>query len=318
MSTTGPTLTVGIDIGGTSVRAAAVDAAGRVRGAVRGTTPRTVAETEDLLAALVAELRATHDVSAVGLAVAGFVSADRRQVMFAPHLAWRGDPVPDRLADRIGLPVTMDHDVNSAAWAEYRLGAAVGSPVALLVALGTGIGAGLIVDGEIYRGAHGVAPELGHLTVVPKGRPCPCGKRGCWERYCSGTALARTAVELWEARNLPEPDELDYDQVTGSVVAHAAAEGDPVAVEAMTDLGRWLATGLALVADVLDPDVVVIGGGVSDAADLFLPAAVAALPELVTGHGFRPLPRIAVARFGDRAGMIGAALLARAGTPAAG
>lgn len=170
----------------------------------------------------------------------------------------------------------MDHDVNSAAWAEYRIGAAVGSPVALMVALGTGIGAGLIVDGEIYRGAHGVAPELGHLIVVPKGRPCPCGKRGCWERYCSGTALARTAVELWEARNLPEPDELDYDQITGSVVAHAAAAGDPVALEAMTDLGRWLATGLALVADVLDPDVVVIGGGVSDAADLFLPAAVAA------------------------------------------
>ena len=94
----------------------------------------------------------------------------------------------------MGLPVVMDHDVNSAAWAEYRRGVSAGSPIALLIAMGTGIGAGLIVDGGIYRGAHGVAPELGHLTVVPGGRPCPCGKRGCWERYCSGTALAQTAA----------------------------------------------------------------------------------------------------------------------------
>ena len=198
-------LTVGVDIGGTSVRAAVVDPSGRIVAATRAATPHTVAESYDVLATLVDELRSQNDIAAVGLAVAGFVSADRRRVMFAPHLAWRDDEVPGRLADRLGLPVIMDHDVNSAAWAEYRVGAAAGSPVALLVAIGTGIGAGLIVDGAIYRGAHGVAPELGHLVLVPGGRPCPCGKRGCWERYCSGTALAQTAVEGWAAHGVPPP-----------------------------------------------------------------------------------------------------------------
>ncbi len=193
---TGSMLNIGIDIGGTSVRAAVIDGDCQVVASRRAFTPHTVHDTEDVLSALISELAGEYDVGAAGLAVAGFVSTDRRQVMFAPHLAWRSDPVPERLTARLGLPVVMDHDVNSAAWAEYRAGAAQGSPVALLVALGTGIGAGLVIDRAIYRGAHGVAPEFGHVVVVPDGRPCPCGKRGCWERYCSGTALAQTATEL--------------------------------------------------------------------------------------------------------------------------
>ena len=304
-------LTVGIDIGGTSVRGAVVDADGRMLTTVRAFTPDTVRATEDLLVSVIDELAAAHRVTAVGLAVAGFVSVDRQRVMFAPHLAWREDPVPARISARVGLPVTMDHDVNSAAWAEYRLGAAVNSPLALLLALGTGIGAGLVADGEIQRGAHGVAPELGHLIVRPGGRPCPCGKRGCWERYCSGTALATSALERWAGAGRPVPDGLDADEVTGSVVARAAADGDPIATEAVRELGEWLAYGLAIIADVIDPALIVLGGGVSGAADAFLPVAVTALPDLVTGGRHRPLPRIDVARFGDRAGVIGASLLAR-------
>jgi glucokinase len=178
--------TIGIDIGGTSVRAAVIDGIS-IGPSLREATPHTERETDDLLVTLITKLAASQPVSAVGLAVAGFVSADRQRVMFAPHLAWRDAPVPERVSARVGLPVVMDHDVNSAAWAEYRLGVSAGSSIALLVALGTGIGAGLLVDGQIYRGAHGVAPELGHLTVVPGGRPCPCGKQGCWERYCPET-----------------------------------------------------------------------------------------------------------------------------------
>jgi len=310
-SATDPALTVGIDIGGTSVRGAVVDADGRVLSTVRAFTPDTVPATEDLMVSVIGELARGHRVAAVGLAVAGFVSVDRRRVMFAPHLAWRDDPVPARISARVGLPVTMDHDVNSAAWAEYRLGAAMGSPLVLLLALGTGIGAGLVAGGEIQRGAHGVAPELGHLIVQPGGRPCPCGKRGCWERYCSGTALAASALEGWAALGQPPPDGLDADEVTGSVVARVAADGDPVAAEAVRELGEWLAFGLAIIADVMDPAMIVLGGGVSGAAAAFLPVALAALPELVTGGANRPLPRIEVARFGDRAGVIGASLLAR-------
>lgn len=304
-------LTVGIDIGGTSVRAGVVDAQGQVLTAVRAPTPRTTTATEDLLVDLVQQLRAAHPVHAVGLAVAGFISTDREQVMFAPHLAWRDAKVPALLSERLDLPVVMDHDVNSAALAEYRLGAARASSVALVIALGTGIGAGLVVNGELYRGGHGVAPELGHLMVVPDGRACPCGKRGCWERYCSGTALAATGLHLWRQAGRRLPDNLADREITGTVVAKAAGDGDPEALAAMDELGHWLGVGMAMAADVLDPDVIVIGGGVSGAAPLFLPQAQQVLQRQITGGAYRPLPRVALARFGDSAAVIGGALHAR-------
>ena len=309
----GATATIGIDIGGTSVRAAVIDGAGEIHASLRDATPHTERETEDILVTLIGKLAGTHDVSAVGLAVAGFVSRDRQRVMFAPHLAWRDADVPARISARVQLPVTMDHDVNSAAWAEHTHGASAGADIALLIALGTGIGAGFIMNGEIYRGAYGVAPELGHLTVVPNGRPCPCGKRGCWERYCSGTALAETARELMTTGDAPILQQLSGGEpsaITGTMVAIAATEGDPAALAAMDELGHWLAMGLALVTDVLDPEVIVVGGGVASAAGMFLPLAVSEFAGLITGAGHRPLPRIELARFGDRAGIIGAALLA--------
>lgn len=305
--------TIGIDIGGTSVRASVVGADGAILASVRASTPGTVARTETVLVELVEKLRAEHPVGAVGLAVAGFISADRSRVMFAPHLAWRNDPVPARLSERLDLPVVMEHDVNAAAWAEHRRGASAGAGVSLLVAVGTGIGAGLVLDGHVYRGAFGVAPEFGHVVVVPDGRSCPCGKRGCWERYCSGTALAQTARELWEAggpTTLSEWAGGNPHALTGTMVAQAARAGDPVALEAMTDLGRWLGVGLAIAADVLDPAVIVIGGGVSGAADLFLDSTRAVLSSLITGAAHRPQPQLALARFGDSASVVGAALLA--------
>jgi len=315
----GSTFNIGIDIGGTSVRAAVIDDRCEIVASRRAFTPRTV------LSSLITELASEFEVGAAGLAVAGFVSTDRRRVMFAPHLAWRGDPVPARLSARLGLPVVMDHDVNSAAWAEYRSGAAQHSPVALLIALGTGIGAGLVIDGVIYRGAHGVAPELGHVVVVPGGRPCPCGKNGCWERYCSGTALAQTARELLEGWSVGDGEPLsegararsplalvDPAGITGTMVAAAAGDGDPVALAAMEDLSRWLGVGLAMATDIIDPEVIVIGGGVAAAAPLYLPTAQRDLSAGMTGSGHRPEPRLVVATFGDRAGIIGAALLAGA------
>jgi len=313
MSSKDSPVTIGIDIGGTSVRGAVIDAGGEIHASLRDVTPRTERETEDLLVTLITKLAATQPVSAVGLAVAGFVSQDQRKVMFAPHLAWRDADVPERISARVHLPVVMDHDVNSAAWAEYQRGASAGASIALLIALGTGIGAGLIIDGEIYRGAYGVAPELGHITVVPNGRPCPCGKKGCWERYCSGTALAETAREKMATGDAPILRQLCGDEpatVTGTMVAIAATEGDPAALAAMDELGHWLAMGLALVTDVLDPETIVVGGGVASAAGMFLPLAVSEFAGSITGAGHRPLPRVELARFGDRAGIIGAALLA--------
>ncbi|SFS67734.1 ROK family protein [Saccharopolyspora flava] len=293
-------LTIGVDVGGTSARAAVVDEHGQILRTHRVPTPKTGSELNSAIADTVRVLTDTYPVDGVGLAVAGFVSEDLRMVRFAPHLPWRHVAVADELSHRLGLPVVLEHDANAAAVAEQRFGAAVGARVAALVAIGTGIGGALVINGEVFRGAFGVAPELGHLRLVPDGRECPCGKRGCWERYCSGTALAATAAELG-ATNLP----------TGVEVARAADAGDELALRAVDDLARWLGEGLALVADVYDPEVVVISGGVSDSAHLFLDRARERYAAAVTGSGHRPLARVRVAHHGDPAAMIGAAAIAR-------
>ncbi|MGH4014929.1 MAG: ROK family protein [Pseudonocardiaceae bacterium] len=310
-------LTVGVDVGGTSVRAGLVDAAGTVLEVRRVVTPTGGQALEDAIVGVVSELVAAHrGVRAVGLAVAGFVSHDRRHVGFAPHLSWRGVPVAERIEHRLDLPVLLEHDANAAALAEHRFGVALGGGVGLLVVLGTGIGAALMIDGELFRGAHGVAPELGHLRLVPGGRPCACGKRGCWERYCSGTGLATTALELLAAQpgaSGPLAREVggDPQRLSGERVARAARNGDPVALAAMTELARWLGEGLALVADVYDPEVVAIGGAVSESAPLFLDEAREHYAAQVTGSGYRPLARVRTAQLGAEAGIVGAALLAR-------
>lgn len=307
---------IGLDVGGTSVRAAVVDEQGTILDTDRVGTPSDENALEDAISGVIDELRNRHDdVSAVGLAVAGFVANDRRTVMFAPHLAWRAAPVADRIAKRVDLPVTLEHDANAAALGEHRFGAARGARVAALVAIGTGIGAGLLLDGEIYRGAFGVAPELGHLTVVPGGRACPCGKYGCWERYCSGTALAATAIELLarypgQSTVLARETSGDPGSITGRRVAGAARDGDPIAQRAVAELAKWLGEGLALVADVFDPEIVVIAGGVSGSATLFLDEAREHYTAAITGARHRPLARIRTAHLGDDAAMVGAAALA--------
>jgi len=300
-------ITVGVDVGGTNIRAGVVDVEGTVLDTVRTPTPRTQDELQDAVAGAVAELARQHRVEAVGLAVAGFVAPDNRTVTFAPHLPWRDAPVAEYMERRLGLPVVVEHDTNAAALAEWRVGAGAGVNNLAYVAVGTGIGAALLVAGEPYRGEHGVAPELGHLRVVPDGRVCPCGKRGCWERYCSGTALAETAAELRGGSA-----GVDGHGLTGRDVALAAQSGDPVARAAVADLARWLGEGLALVADVFDPALVLIGGGVAESAALFLADAVAHYEGAVTGAPYRRLAEVRVARLGDAAGVVGAAVLARA------
>jgi glucokinase len=306
--------TIGVDIGGTSVRAGVVDRHGNVVDTARAPTPAGEGALEDAIVSAVSGLAERHRVTGVGLAVAGFVTTDRRSVMFAPHLAWRNAPVGDRIAQRLGLPVVLEHDANAAVLGEHRFGAARGARVALLVAIGTGIGGGLLLDGKLFRGAHGVAPELGHLRLVPGGRACPCGKQGCWERYCSGTALSATAVELLArhpgSSTVLSRDAADSRAVTGRKVAAAAREGDPLARRAVAELARWLGEGLALAADIYDPEVVVIGGGVSESATLFLDDARDHYKKMITGAGYRPLARIRTAQLGDDAALVGAAALA--------
>lgn len=305
--------TIGFDIGGTNLRAGVVDATGEVVASEVAPTPRTAVELEDSVVRLVDKLSADHAVAAVGLAVAGFLDPNCEIVRFAPHLPWRDAPVRKRLAKRLQLPVRLEHDANSAAWGEYRYGAGQDAGTWVLFSVGTGIGATLMVDGEIYRGAYGTAPEFGHLTVVPGGRKCSCGKAGCLERYASGTALVDTAREL--CTRYPDAalarDLTTGVDVTGATVMADARKGDPLATAVLEDFADWLGLGLAFVADILDPELIVLGGGVSRDADLFLSRAEQSLRAGMVGSRHRPAPRLATSRLGGRAGMIGVADLAR-------
>ncbi|WP_295625656.1 ROK family protein [uncultured Corynebacterium sp.] len=310
--TGGPTIS--FDIGGTNLRAAVVAADGAVIDRVQRSSNGTAEDLEDGIVALVDELLVDHpDVVAVGLAVAGFLDYERRVVRFAPHLPWRDADVAARLGARLNVPLTLEHDANSAAWGEYRFGAARGADNWVLFALGTGIGGAMMNGGRIYRGTFGTAPEFGHLTVVPGGRPCSCGKRGCLERYCSGTALAATARELATTNRFGGPLAAACvdGTATGSDVMLAAQTGDALATAAVADFADWLGRALALVADVFDPELIVIGGGVAQAADQYLERSREVFSREITGAGYRPTARIEVARLGADAGIIGAADLAR-------
>lgn len=291
---------VGVDVGGTKVAAALLDDAGSVVRRSRAETESTeyAALLEGIVAA-VSEVSSDHPVGSVGLAIAGNVAADGSHVLFSPHLPLAGEPLAADLTRRLGLPVLVDNDANAAAWAEHMCGAGLGHPDMLFVALGTGLGAGLVLSDELYRGHHGFAGEAGHITVVVGGRSCPCGSRGCWERYASGTALV---AQYLEHGGDPE--------VGGPGITRLAMNGDSVALAALTEVGEWLGRGLASLVAVLDPAVIVVGGGVSEAGDLLLDPARELMRQNVTGAERRPLPPILAASLGNEAGVVGAALLA--------
>lgn len=310
-------LTIGIDVGGTNVKAGVVDPDGTMLLELTRPTPtRSPRTTEDAIADVVAELGTDYPIGAVGIGAAGFVDRSGSSVLFSPHLAWRNEPLRDAVERRTGRRVVVENDANAAAWAEWRFGAGQGEDDMVLVNLGTGIGGGIVLAGELYRGRSGLAGEFGHLVVVPGGHRCGCGNRGCWEEYAGGNALRRDARELAVARSPVAHDLLaraggDPELVDGPLVSEAARDGDPAAVELLSDTGRWLGVGLANLAAALDPGVFVIGGGVSGAGELLLEPARDAFRRTLTGRGFRPEARIVRTSLGVNAGMIGAADLAR-------
>jgi glucokinase len=310
-------LAIGVDVGGTKVAAGVVDPSGKVIEKLRRPTPAaSPAGTEAVIVEVVTELLGRHEVGAVGIGTAGFVDETRSTMMFAPNLAWRDEPVKKQVENRLGRSVVVENDANAAAWAEARFGAARDQQHALLVAVGTGIGAGFLLDGRLYRGQWGAAGEPGHYRVVPDGRLCGCGNRGCWEQYVSGNALVAEAREF--ARRAPGAAVRllqlaggRVEGIDGPAVTQAAREGDAVAVQCFENIGHWLGTGLADLAAVLDPGCFVIGGGVSEAGDLLLHPARAAFEAGLTGRGYRPMAEIRLAQLGPDAGLIGAADLAR-------
>lgn len=304
-------LTIGVDIGGTNMRAAVVDSDGQILDRAATLTPNTEDVLVDKLVALVDTLRDRHEIQAVGLAVAGFLDPDCTTVRFAPHLPWRNAPVRDIMTERLGIPVKLEHDANSAAWGEYIFGQAREADTWVYFSVGTGIGATIMHHGEIFRGSFGIAPEFGHVTVVPQGRQCSCGKRGCLERYASGTALADTVLELADACPEYRRSPLLHNACTGEQIMAAAREGDPLGQAVVADFAQWLGIGLSFVADVIDPELIVVGGGVVGNHDLFLPTAQRVLGESMVAATHRPHPQVSIAKLGSAAGMVGVAHLSR-------
>lgn len=310
-------LAIGVDVGGTKVAAGVVDDAGIVIAEVRRQTPSESPErTADVIVEVVQELRKEYEVTAVGVGAAGFIDSDRSTVMFSPNLAWRDEPLRDRISDRIGLPVVIENDANAAGWAEAKFGAGRGEAHVVLITLGTGIGGAIVLDGKLYRGRWGVAGEPGHMTMVQGGIACGCGNRGCWERYCSGTALTMAARERVEASKLAGQDLLQraggsVDQITGPLITEAAKEGEQLALEVFDDVSRWLGLGLANLSAILDPGCYIIGGGLAAAGELLLAPARQAFSGALSGRGHRPLAKIKLVQLGNEAGVVGAADLAR-------
>jgi glucokinase len=311
------TLTVGVDVGGTKVAAGVVDESGQLLTRTRRETPAAdTAKVEDAIADAVREVAASHEVGAIGLAAAGFVDALRSMVLFAPNLAWRDTPLRASLEQRLGLPTVVENDANAAAWAEARFGAGRGEDHVVVLTVGTGIGGGIVLDGQLLRGRFGVAAEIGHLNIVPDGRRCGCGLQGCWEQYASGRALVQEAQEQASASPAMAKELLGLagggsEGITGPMVTQAAQAGDVAALGCFDELGKWLGRGMAQLAAILDPGVFVIGGGVSSAGELLRQPTIQSYRKHLTGRGHRPVAEIRMAELGNEAGIIGAADLAR-------
>ncbi len=306
-----------MDIGGTKVAAGVVDECGTIVATTYRDTPADdVSRIEDAIAAAVGELAGKYDVEAVGVGAAGFIDARRATVMFAPHLAWRDEPLRASLERRLRLPVVVENDANAAAWAEVRFGAGRGADHVVTLTVGTGIGGGIVVDGQLLRGQFGAAAEFGHLTVVPDGRRCECGLQGCWEQYASGRALEHEAREMARFSPAMAAELLRLaggcpEDITGRMVTQAAVTGDVAALQCFESIGTWLGRGLAGLAAILDPGLFVIGGGVSAAGEILRAPASASFREYLTGASHRPIAELRIAELGPQAGLVGAADLAR-------
>jgi glucokinase len=310
-------LSCGIDVGGTKILGGVVDEAGTIVEDLRVESPATDTEAiEKAIEQLVTELKSRHRITAVGVGAAGYIDKARSTVMFAPNIAWRDVNLKADLEALVDLPVVVENDANAAAWGEFTYGAGHDVDDLLLVTVGTGIGGGIVHDGELLRGAFGVGAEIGHMRVVPDGILCGCGNRGCFEQYGSGNALVREARAAARAGSLLAKTLVDLaggdpERITGPLITEAARAGDPFAIEQLAGLGRWLGEGIASLTAVLDPAAVVIGGGVSEAGDLLLTPIESAFGSQLTGRGHRPVLEIRKAQLGNRAGLIGAADLAR-------
>jgi glucokinase len=300
---------VGIDVGGTYMKTAVLEGSTVVE-SERVDLPddRVIEAVEGLARELLSETKAPS----IGVGLAGLVRWPEGEFVWGPHVSGQAVPYRARLETSLGVPVVVDNDANLAALGEAHLGAGAGRDPVLMLTFGTGIGCGVVVGGEVYHGVS-FAGEVGHMILQPHGSPCACGRRGCWETLVSGWKLAEEGDAI--VRRSPRgilAALAEGQPVKVPALAKAAAEGDQEAVGALAEAGRWLGRGITNLVALLDPEIVILGGGLIGAGDWLLDPAREAVAGTLSGAHVRTMIEIRPAVFGDLAGAVGAAVASRA------
>ena len=308
--------TFGVDLGGTHLRVAVVDADGTIVDQRKGSTPPTLDAIVATIGDHVRELAVLRpDARCVGVGAAGMVDREGT-IHYSPNVpAFRRAPVRARLEDALGMPVVVDNDANIAVLGELEHGVARGRHDVLMVTLGTGVGGGVVVDGRVLRGAHGFGAEIGHFQVDPDGPMCACGERGHWEAVASGTALGalgRAAALAGRAPSVLARVGGDVDAVRGTHVGDAARAGAPDAIELLHAYAGQVAIGLVALVNIFDSELVVVSGGLVELGALLLDPLRAAFAGRLEGAAYRPVVPVEPADLGADAGVVGAAVRARA------
>lgn len=311
-------LSIGVDVGGTKILGGVVDSDGKIVKSIRVDTPKVGGSAvTEAIAGVVKNLSNEFGLKKAGIAVPGYVSSDRQRVLGIPNIKnWHEFNLRNDLFDLTNIEIIVENDANAAAWAEYRFGSAKGESHVIILTIGTGLGGGIIIDGQLYRGANGTGAEFGHMRVVPNGIPCGCGVDGCFERYASGSGLMLHVKKLVEenpeaSKNLLNKGDGTFENLLGKHVTEAAIEGDEIARAALAITGHWIGAGISNLASILDPSLVVIGGGVVEAGELILKPARDAMLQLMPFRGQHPVPKIVGAQLLNDAGLVGVADLAR-------
>ena len=311
-------LTIGIDIGGTKVLGGVVDSTGNIIDSARRVTP--VAGGKELITTIievVKEFKSKHEIAGVGISIAALISADQGTVVGAPNIANLSKlNFVVELKKEFNIPIIAENDANAAMWAEYKFGAARGFNPVMFFIIGTGMGGGLVIDDKLFRGANGIGAEFGHMIVQQNGVLCGCGTKGCIEQYASGSALMRYVKEGITANPAKGKVVLDLaggsvTGLTGAILTKAALAGDELAIAAFKQQADWLGSACASFSLILNPAAIVIGGGVVDAGELFLAPVREAMNRYMPFAGTHTPPKIIAAKFGNDAGLIGAADLVR-------
>ena len=312
----GSDLTIGIDIGGTKISAGVVDSSGNLIDSSRCSTPTEGGK--ELISSvinLIKEFNKKYEIKGIGISIAALISSDYGTIVGAPNIANLSKlNFANEIKEEFKLPIIIENDANAAMWAEFKFGNAKGLNPVMFFIIGTGVGGGLVIDGKLFKGANGIGAEFGHMCVVPNGILCGCGAKGCIEQYASGGALIRYANEALLANPDKSEEVLSFGEgkLSGTALTKAAKAGNELALAAFSKQADWLGLACASYSLIIDPQAIIIGGGVVDAGELFLAPVRAAMRKYMPFAESHVPPKIIAAKFGNDAGLIGAADLVRA------